>query len=137
MDTYLLVGRGKAGWHAQGISSGNKFSSSGGTFEHYVSEAPEGCPVYDAENADYDAFAKFTISGPMCDVTLPPGQVNRFSLGDSKKYATERSEHATERSEYSSFDFVPLDIYLNLLRDRVPGVRFGKVVNHTVVWECV
>lgn len=53
---YSLIGRGKNGWHADGIhnEAGDTFSSSGG------------------------AFVKIVIGGPMVKVNLEPGTIKRF-----------------------------------------------------------
>ena len=35
----------------------------------------------------------------------------------------------------SSLDFVATDVYLQVLREQVPGAKIGKVVQGKIVWE--
>lgn len=66
-----IIGRGKAGWHSEGIgeqsysSSVSTVSSSGGDLESYAKDAQDETPVYDAEDADNSAFIDFVYSGPV------------------------------------------------------------------------
>jgi len=146
---WKIIGRGLAGWHAAGIEEGNRVSSTGGTLEDYVSEAEEGAPVYDAEDADVGAFVHFTMAGPMDDVTLPPGKVKLFkdraklaamlpALGGGFKtigmmgLAREPGEGKYEG--LGSIDSVATDVWLEMLRRHVPGVRFGHVGSGRVQW---
>lgn len=146
MDKIKMIGRGRNGWHASGISSlGHKFSSSGGTLEGYLADAQDETPIYDAEEADYASFASFTISGPMCDTFLEPGQIKRFD--DNSKTSLARMLPGLEgafktiganalRNDLilGSFDFIATDLYLHLLKAKVPGVKIGRVRNHRIVW---
>jgi len=134
MKQYKIIGRGKAGWHAEAgivetgsISGGGTYStkesSSGGTLEHYALEAV-GCLVYDAEGADDNAFIDHVYNGPMVDVCLPAG------------YYRPLLRESTPALNFilHSCDHVALDIFEGLLR-RVPGMKFGRVVKGKVVWE--
>lgn len=139
----IIIGRGKAGWHASGICNGNRCSSSGGTLEGYAKDAKTGTPVYDADKADTDAFTSLVISGPMVDPTLEPGTVKRF--GEDEKRAmlgmlpglggAFATLATLAMADVSSLDYVATDVYLAMLRERVPGVRFGRVERGSVVWE--
>jgi hypothetical protein len=162
---WVCIHRGKAGWCADGLACWtkggrpNKVSSSGGTMEGYAAEAEDGTIVYDAYEADSGAFITWVFRGPMLDPALKPGTDNRFTKEDAKtaihmlpgmsgafvgiaalasvdactKDNTSSPDYT--KREYGSGDFVALDIYLALLRAKVPGVRFGKVINHQVVWN--
>ena len=139
---YVLIGRGKNGWHADGMyDKDSTFSSTGGTLDGYISEAPEGCPVYDCEESDYDAFAKLVIGGPMHQAGLPPGTIDSFGkrkalLGMLPGLQDGFKTLATMAlAGLSSLDFVATDVYLQLLRGQVPGVKIGKVVQGKIVWE--
>ncbi len=148
--TWRIVGRGLAGWHASGVEEGNRVSSSGGSLEEYVAEAVEGAPVYDAEDADAGAFVHFTMAGPMDDATLPPGKVKLFkereklaamlpALGGGFKtigmmgLAREPGEGKYEG--LGSIDSVATDVWIEMLRRHVSGVRFGMVSGGRVEWE--
>jgi len=138
---HILIGRGKVDWHSKGISNGNWCSSSGGTLESYLKEADDGTRIYDAKEADYDSFASFVIKGPMVDPTLEPGQVSRFNEkktilgmlpglgGDFKTLGM------MALADVCSLDFVAPDVYVQMLQEKVPGVKFGKVINHQIVWD--
>ena len=116
---YHIIGRGLATWHADGIN----VRSSGGDIEPrtwwadghiippYQAQAIEGAPVYDAADADIDAFSKFVISGPMVN----PG--------------------VTADQGSGALDYVTVTTYVRMLRERVPGVRFGTVHNGEIIWE--
>jgi hypothetical protein len=147
---WRIIGRGLAGWHASGVEEGNRVSSSGGSLEGYVAEALDGTPIYDAEDADAGAFVHFTMAGPMDDVTLPQGKVKLFkeraklaamlpALGGGFQtigmmgLAREPGEGKYEG--LGSIDSVATDVWLQMLRRHVPGVRFGHVDGGRVLWE--
>jgi hypothetical protein len=133
--TYKVIGRGQASWHADAgmvehgaISGGGEYttreSSKGGTLEGYVAQAVDGCFVYDADEADADAFINHVFKDPLVDVDLPAGCM-RKALSN---------EHIIAEPEVLSIDHVALDIFEATLR-RVPGMKFGRVVGGKVVWE--
>jgi hypothetical protein len=145
---HRLIGRGKVGWHTDSTYTAtytnnqpSRCSSSGGTLESYLKEAEDGCLVYDAIDADYPAFAQFVIAGPMVNPCLPPGRVSRF--GEHKALLGMlpglQGEFATigvmALCDVCSLDSVSPDVYVQMLREKVPGVKVGKVVNHQVEWE--
>ena len=127
--TWAVIGRGWVGWHA----SGHNVTGSGGTLEGYLAEALHGALVYDASEADEDAFQCFVIRGPMVDPTLPPGAWKKWEGhttalamlpglgGDFATLARGAIEGGT------SLDYVAPDVYERLLRECVPGVRLGRV----------
>jgi hypothetical protein len=125
---YIIIGRGKAGWHASGTTGKNKdtCSSTGGTLEHYLSEANDGCLVYDAETADDKAFTDWVFHQPMLNVRLPSSSMKQL-FGEAAP--------CTIDTEFGALDSVSPDIYLAVLRKVVPGVRFGVVKDHKVEWE--
>ncbi len=137
---HKLIGRGQVDWHSDGVESGNKCSSSGGSLEHYLSEAEDGTPIYDASEADLAAFCELVIGGPMVQTDLPPGTVSKFG----EKAAMARmlpglgGEFATIAKAFligmTSLDYVATDIYLGMLR-QIPGCKIGKVINHTIMWD--
>ena len=138
---HLLIGRGMCGWHSNGLSDGNKCSSSGGTLEHYLNEAVDGTLIYDAKEADTRAFTSFVMSGPMVDPTLPAGQISRFGehkalLGMLPGLQGEfKTLGIMTLAEISSLDYVATDVFMTMLRELVPEVKVGKVVNHHIVWD--
>lgn len=140
---HLIIGRGQAGWHSSGTSNGNKCSSSGGSLESYLGEADDGTIVYDAKDADIGAFVTWVFKGPMVDPTLAPHEISR--MGDDEKKTllgmlpalggAFKALGAMAMQDVSSFDFVGTDVYLAMLREQVPGVKIGKVINHQIVWD--
>ncbi len=145
-DRWSLLRRGLVGWCADAATpDGNKVSSRGGTLEHYVLECPDGTPVYDAKDADKDRFADFIVGGPMSDASLKPGEVHRFNdhaalasmipgLAGAFKVLGAMALLEGDK-KLGSFDYVSVDLYLDMLRAAVPGVKFGKVYNNEVQWE--
>jgi len=137
----LIIGRGLNGWHATGLEGKNRCSSSGGTLEGYLAQAADDTPIYDAAKANVGDFASFVCNGPMADCTLPAGEVNRFGAGKSLAAMAPhlgggfRAIAAGALAGITSLDFVATDVYLALLRERVPGVKFGVVKDHKVEWE--
>ena len=140
-DKYLLIGRGKVGWHGEGLSGGNHFSSSGGSLQDYLSRAEDGTPIYDCEEADYEAFATLVCNGPTCKPSLPPGTIQKF--GDMKALAemlpalggAYKAIAATALVGISSLDHVATDVYFQLLRERVPGAKMGTIQQGKIVWD--
>lgn len=109
MDQFFLIGRGLAGWHAQGLSQGNEFSSSGGSLESYAAQAVDGTLVYDADQSDSHQFIDWVFSCPLVDVSL---------------------KDVAQHNGY-----VSPAIYCQRLKQQVAGVKFGKVFAGAVVWE--
>jgi len=121
-ENYAIIGRGKAGWHAQL----KNISSSGGSLEKYISEAIENCLVYDADSVDYDIFWDSVVKGPMLDLNLSPNTVHKF---------IENVVRAPQSDEnYNGFDKVGIEAFEKLLR-KLPGIKMGRVNNGQVVWE--
>lgn len=143
---HKLIGRGLNGWHSTGTDQGNRCSSSGGTLEGYLSEAEDDCLIYDAHGADEGAFASFIITGPMADFTLKPGEVKKFGeqatlarmmpgLGGSYRTIGAAALQFVEEEKLGSLDYVAVDVWMTLLKEKVSGVLFGKVINHAIVWN--
>lgn len=142
---HIMIGRGKCGWHSDGLSNGNKCSSSGGTLDKYLSEADDGTIVYDAMNAPIDAFTDWVYKGPMFNPKLAAHEIDSFDGKDKNTLlgmlpalkGDFKNLGIRALSDLRSFDFVGLDVYLTALRERVPGIKIGKVLNHAVVWESI
>jgi hypothetical protein len=140
-DKYVVVGRGKAGWHASLISGGNVCSSSGGTLEHYLADAQDEVFIYDASDAKYETFASFVFKGPMLDITLAPDEIDSF--GDHKTLKSMlpgmsggmETLGAMALTGLTSLDRVGINVYLKLLKSFVPKTKFGIVKNHKIVWD--
>lgn len=159
-EKYRIIGKGQSGWHASSCridpngfvsckSSLSSYDSSPGELLTIARDAEEGCPVYDASQADSAAFVSWVFSGPMCDVSLPDDACNKFTE-DQKRRALAMCgpgglsggfdtmvEHAAaeDPAKLGSLDSVGRGIYLAELRKRVPGVRFGRVQSGAVIWE--
>lgn len=155
-NRWTVIGRGKAGWHAmsdpepwvesEGYRSRiGSVSSSGGNLDEYAREARAGAFVYDAEEADADAFTDLVFAGPMLSLELAPDGVRKF--GDAERSAAllmcgpggleGAFLHFALRAQdekFSGLDYVGLHVYAALLR-KVPGIRFGRVEKGVVEWE--
>ena len=134
----LLIGRGFNGWHAAGIDEdGNSFRSSGGRLDDYtywtgqecygyLSEAREGCFVYDAEHLEgmeEEAFTRFIFRGPMAEAKITHDYAEGFV-----------NEHVA-LADCGGTDFVSPASYIKLLRERVLGIKLGIVRGGQIVWE--
>ena len=149
--TTVLIGRGMAGWHADSVGEtppeGERYtstgSSSGGTLETYLKEAPAGTPIYDASECDFDTFAHFVMKGPMVRGTLGKGEVSRFTKEDKECLLGMLpglsggfdTLAVLALNDLSSLDYVSVDVYLQLLQEKCPGVKVGKVYGGQVVWD--
>lgn len=145
---WAIIGRGRAGWHA----AAKNVTSSGGSLEPatywtgapiagYAAEAEDGALIYDARDADEDAFSALVISGPMCDPGLPPEGINRWNDHDAAARmapglsgAFHDLAIAAQSEHYSGLDYVGIAVYRRLL-EKVPGVRFGRIRNGVAVWD--
>lgn len=150
------IGRGKVGWHAEGVD----ISSSGGDlldYEHmsgmvegYLAQAAAGCLVYDAKDADDAAFVRHVVSGPMVSFNIGPYEVRKFSSTDKQTLASmlpglggsfvDIAVRALKEGAltFGSLDYVGVGIYEALLRN-VPGMKLGHVLytgaTPEFVWE--
>jgi len=135
MMKWLVIGKGWASWHAETFGC----RSTGGSLKEYLKEAEENAFIYDASETG-EEFAKFTISGPMLDLSLSAGMVKPFgdikalefmlpALGGEFKTIAQLN-----RAGLSSLDYVAFDVWERLLR-QVPNVKFGRVINGEVKWE--
>ena len=145
---WKIVGRGKVGWHADGITSdGHKVSGSGGDLKGYREESGEGVLVYDAKEANDGDFVAMVYGGPICDPTLKDGEVHKFGdkvalahmlPGLGGAFATIGVMALLEDNEnrIGSMDMVSTDIYISMLKAKVRGIKLGRVNDkHEVIWE--
>lgn len=143
MEQWKVIGRGFNGWHAErkNCSCEGRYRDDGG--DDFAREAVDGALVYDAKNADVNAFSALVIGGPMLDVGLEPDAIDSFSSQD-RKAALEmlpllgdgfkRWALAAQNPKCRSLDKVGVAVYEGLLR-QVPGIRFGHVLAGKIVWE--
>lgn len=143
---YALIGRGVVPcWHADGEcrwgdGPWNPVSASGAvSLEHYIAEGGRsGTLVYDAFEADHDAFASFVIAGPIVGATLAPGSAQPFGdhaaaavmaphLGGEFRTIALQALRNDRRFGFGSLDRVAPDVYCRLLAEHVPGVKLGAV----------
>lgn len=139
-EPWQVIGRGKCAWHAE--VDGRRLSGAHKPDE-LAAEAENGAFVYDAKDADYDAFSALVIGGPMLNLTLPPNGVQRLS-SETRRVALAMAPAlggefrslalACQDEKFGGLDYVGIGVYEALLR-RVPGVRFGRVRNGTIAWE--
>lgn len=144
-----LIGRGLVGWHTSNVgklsSDGQAYastgSSSGGSLETYLKEAEDETLIYDADQADVGAFAHFVIAGPMVKASLAAGETARFGADKALENMLPGLEGsfatvgAMALAGFSSLDYVAPDVYIALLKAKVPGIKTGKVINHRIVWD--
>lgn len=146
--TWKIIGRGRVGWHADGVTAdGNKVSGSGGSLEGYLAESGEGVLVYDAKEANDGDFVAMVYAGPICDPTLKEGEVHKFGdkvalarmlPGLGGAFATIGVMALLEDGDnrIGSMDFVAPDLYMAMLKSKVKGIKLGKTNDkHQVVWE--
>lgn len=139
---HILIGRGKAGWHSSGISEGNQCSSSGATLEKYLEEATDGTVIYDVKEVDISVFTEFVYKGPMFNPLLEKYVIDCGFI-DKSEYKTlfgiippkGCKLSSMKMDEIKAFDFVGLDVYVYLLKEKLPGIKIGVVTNHQIVWE--
>jgi hypothetical protein len=143
----MLIGIGFASAHATGLEPCfrpgimNKVSSSGAPLQEYVERAPNGTWVYDASKADTKDFVTFTLGSPMYEPALKPYQVrnlmrdkvcNFFGLIPEE---CDKDLPTLQTKQVPSGSSVGVDVYIAIMREQVPGVRFGKVQDKRIVWE--
>lgn len=156
MRQWKVIGKGHSGWHADaGNMSSSSYDPGDDRRDAYVAEAAEGCLVYDASEADADAFVRFVLGGPMCKPGLEAPEV--FGAEDRKRALSmcgpggltggfdtlvylEAAQAAAPGRKFSGFgglDQVPPAVYAALLRKHVPGTKIGHVENGVIVWEAL
>lgn len=158
-----LIGKGLSGWYASfrpvkesSDSYSSTCSSSSSSYDRgaeqllkYAQEAEENCPVYDMSNADPNDIIKWSCKRPMVDVSLKDGDIDKFTR-ENKNFALQMcgpgglsggfdtlvAQSVLENDEeLGSLDHISCKQYLDLLRKRVPGTRFGHVKTGRVIWE--
>ena len=134
---YQVIGRGKAGWHASGRYAWgdtpdrvSDCSSSGGTFDGYVTQAEPGALVYDADASPYDVFARLVISWPMVKHGL--GAYQWESIGRCGEYYGPYDLDAMKQAGIHGLTYIGIGIFEALLR-RVPNLRIGYVTDPGIV----
>lgn len=147
-DVVKLIGKGRSGWHAKGVSPWGTFSSSSydtrdEQMEKYAAQAEDGSLVYDASRVGGE-LESWVYRGPMCDPTLPPDGFKRFS-DDLRHVALRMSPGLggafktfallAQDEKFSGLDYVGAGLYEALIRAALPGVRVGHVVSGKVVWD--
>lgn len=143
---WRLIGRGFAGWYAQGQYDQGPVCSSRGSLEEYVAEAEEGCYIYDASHLEGEAasrFMAFVVRGPLLNVGLAPNEMRAFNrkaalemMGPSGMMGPGglQGEFRT-LALLGNLDEVGIEIYWDLLRKWVPGVKTGRIRRGTVYWD--
>lgn len=133
----MIIGRGHAGWHAKFIERGNEVSSSGGTLEDYLKIAKDGTPIYDAEEANNLEFIHWVFNGPMVTVRLKPNEIQHksFDCNPTLLGLMPASKHVFKSDQITSCTFVGTEVFMTLLREKVSGVKTGKVFAGKVVWD--
>ena len=118
-DFWDVVGCGFAGWHAARPGT----SSTGGTFAGYFNDAKEGALIYDARHLEgtplADAFVAWVFKGPMLDTALAPNDVDSFKVWPRQPRPYVRGENL------GGLDSVGVEVYIELLMTRVPGIKIG------------
>jgi len=147
-----VSGTGTATW---GGGSPNRTSTSfycreftDGGLESPLVKLEEGGWLLDKTAAPLDRVIDGVVSGPMLDITLPPGTIDRF--GKKEKAAAARmlgvgglqGGFATvtalaitepETKQYGSLDSISLDLYLDYWRGL--GAKVGRKIGGLVEWE--
>jgi len=147
-QAWHVIGRGFSGWHATGInvtSSGGDLEPrpwwAGGMTTGYLSEAVDGCLVYDAIDADPAAFTRLVLAGPMVDPALPAEGVSRFmdrqtaaamAPGLVGAFGTIAAMAASPA--YGGLDTVGVGVFRGLLAT-VPGIKLGTVIGGVIRWD--
>lgn len=135
-DTITVIGRGQAGWHADGVTAdGNRFSVTGGDLlsrpwsdgsrvPGVLASAKPGTPVYDAAGADDAAFVRWVLSADATRLGphLPPG-----TMAPQWPYPASDAVPCADPASVPDGAKVAPDLYVRLLTSRVPGVRTGVV----------
>jgi len=133
----MIIGRGFNGWHAKFLEHGCEVSSSRGTLEEYLSMAQDGTPIYDAENANQKEFIDWVYSGPMVSLTLQPNQVDN---GTKDKVTTlfglmPSGDKVVTSDTINGFTFIGVDAFMSLMKEKVSGIKTGKVIGGQILWD--
>lgn len=104
----------------------------GGSLESLLSDAHPGTFLYDADEADYGAFATQVINGPMVNPDLPPGHITPFEF----VAMCDKRVIPLGDNEIGPFTEISLDIFEAMLR-KIPGMRIGKINADGIHWETV
>jgi hypothetical protein len=139
-----VIGRGKVGWHAAGMTEYHSYgsstaSSSRGSLDEYLKHAIDGCLVYDAENANYDQFVDLIIKGPLVDPNLAAEEHSALDREAAQRILPGLGGAYVPLTKlalagFTSLDKVGVKVYACLLRN-VPGVKVGWVREGKIEWE--
>ena len=134
---WSVIGRGKAGWHA---NAGNVTSSGGSLLPEfgrsgYLAEAADGALVYDAEDAPYEVFARAVVSGPMVNPTIGAWEcdhaITRICVAIAPVEAITVDELRAQNIR--SLDYIGIGLFEALLRS-IHNIRIGHVSAGKVIW---
>lgn len=133
----MIIGRGQNGWHAKFLQGKNEVSSSGGTLEDYLKLAKDGTPIYDAEEANSVEFIQWVFHGPMVTVKLKPNEIQQksFDCNPTLLGLMPASKHVFKSDQITSCTFVGTEVFMTLLREKVSGVKTGKVFGGKILWD--
>jgi hypothetical protein len=137
-----IIGRGLAGWHftyqEKYSDSSCKVSSTGGALETYLYQAPDGTLVYDSAHCEEQAIFDYVFKGPMHDPCLDPisGKTKDYDPKDIKVKPIFGMPGSTgETMTFKEAAYLGSEAYLQFLKETVPGIKTGKVINKKIVWD--
>lgn len=150
-NVWHLIGLGKAGWHASGLTDDNiQTTSSGGDLlpymyipsnnmqDGYACEAIENALVYDASDCPYDDFTRLVISGPMFNPSLNEWEYEHGILDHTRTLLPLAERECTLESlkalNIRSLSYVDVNIYKQLLSN-IPNMKLGYIHNGEVTWQ--
>lgn len=133
-----IIGRGLAGWHftyqEKYSDSSCKVSSTGGALETYLYQAPDGTLVYDSAHCEEQAIFDYVFKGPMHDPCLDPISGRKFYRYDQKPIFGMPGSTG-ETMTFKEAAYLGSEAYLQFLKETVPGIKTGKVINKKIVWD--
>ena len=132
-DVLAYIGIGDAGVYGHYLPRKTEHGEISGSFQSYGKDLSEYYPqlmqggyVIDKSKVHWEELLHHVLSGPMCNLSLPEGTINKASSRENIQ--------TQEPSEAGSMDYVSLDLYLILCR-RLKGCRIGKRVKKQIRWE--
>lgn len=133
-----VIGRCLAGWHftyqEKYSDSSCKISSTGGSLEFYLNQAPDGTLVYDSAHCEEQAIFDYTFKGPMHDPCLDPiSGKNKADWTDKPILGMPGA--SGETMTFKEASYVGSEAFLQYLKETVPGIKTGKVFNKEIIWD--
>lgn len=132
-ELIAYIGLGDAGIYGAYLPVKTPYGSTSSFFRSYDRDLTEYYPklmdggfVLDKSKVSLNDLTHHVVSGPICDLSLPPGSINRFM--------TKETESIVDPADARSMDYISLDMYVELCR-RLRGVRIGKRVGNEIRWE--